>query len=322
MSLRPKFKVAVAAMVRPHFFDEFAEWVDWHEFIGVEHFFIYDDTDNRALSKAFGGDGRLTFVNWLEAAPRGEQLRLIQTELMSRTLEAVRPSCEWLAFIDDDEFLISSENNLHQILDGLKNANAVGLEIFLRTFGTHNHKQKPEGLVLENFLTWQPRFLTKTICRPEYCRNAKRLNSLYYQDEAQPVYINGTPRTEPVLASAIKARLGSPIWGNLWLNHYVTKSEEHFKAKIERGCMTKPERGQTPGGRPVYGSKWDPEKLKRWGRRAKGMELFDWEEMAPSVLPQFKADFPRVNTPEPLGKPLTTEPRDTFFDQNPQKPPI
>ena len=306
MSPDTKFKLAVVAMVRPQYFEELGEWLDWHEFIGVDHFFLYDDTDNRALTEWVGGDSRVTFLNWVDHAPRAETLPLIQTEILSRALVAVRPACEWCAFIDDDEFIVPRENNLRQILDGLTASGAVGLEIFLRTFGTHNHTRRPPGLVLENFLTWQPRFLTKSICRPQFIDSAKRLNSLLYHEQRQPVYVDGTERREPVTAAALKERLGQPIFGNLWLNHYVTKSAEHFRAKFERGGMTKPQRGETAGGRPVYGSKWDPTKLRRWGQRAKGMEWFDWEEMAPTMLAEFRAKFPRVNTPEPREKRLTT----------------
>tara|TARA_R100001163_G_scaffold11270_1_gene10327 strand:- start:681 stop:1595 length:915 start_codon:yes stop_codon:yes gene_type:complete len=286
---RDKFQVVVAAMVRPYFYDELLEWVEWHSHIGVQHFFLYDDTGGRTLTEFMGADPRITWVNFVDHAPRRGCLDLYQTEVLSRILVAVRASAEWIAFIDDDEFIVPGKNNLNEILSKMKQSGAVGLELFLRTFGTHSHVKKPEGGVLENYLTWQPRYLTKTIARTEFIHDAKRLNSLLYVDGKQPVYIDGSKRQEPVTADVLRERLDGPIYGNLWINHYVTRSIEHLRQKVDRGCMTKPITGYDDSGKPVYESKYDADKTLRWGKQAQGMKEYNWAQLAPETWNSFRA---------------------------------
>ena len=285
---RHKFKATIACMSRPFYLDEFREWIEWHSFIGIEHFFIYDDSENRELTREFGHDPRISFFNWVDHAPRDGELGLYQTELLSRIMRAMSHCTEWLALIDDDEFIVPPENNLHEILDDLKSRGEHGLEIFLKTFGTGDHEKRPPGLVLESYLHWSPRFLTKTICDPSHAISARRLNSLLYREKYEPVYINGERRVEPVLSKDLRARMETPPFGNLWLHHYVTKSKEHFRRKIARGCMTKPVRGKTKSGLAVYDSKWDYERVSRFSNSGPGMRPFDWEMDGGDMLSKFK----------------------------------
>mgnify|MGYP003127264703 CR=1 FL=1 len=297
-----RYTAAIACMSRPFFLDEFEEWIEWHAFIGFEHFFIYDDSENRILTETFGCDPRITFCNFVDHSPRNGTLDLHQTEILSRIMDSIGNCTDWLALIDDDEFVIAPENNLHQILNDLKARDEKGLEIFLKTFGTSDHESKPPGLVLENYLHQSHRFLTKTICNPAAAISAKRLNSLLYRDGYQPLYINGQRRVEPVTSKDLRERMEKPPFGNLWLNHYVTKSDEHFQMKKDRGCMTKPIKGKTPAGLPVFDSKWTETKPRRFSKNGPGMTFFDWKTDGGNLLDNFKrwlhgrqADFTNGN---------------------------
>ena len=288
-----KFELSVISMVRPFFFDEFEEWIEWHSFVGVDHFFIYDDTDNLALTRAFAGDKRITFCNWVDHAPRKTVLSLIQTERASRIIEAVKPACNWITFIDDDEYIVPANNDLKNILKNLEEKKEKGLEIFLKTFGTDEIKSKPEGLVAENYKYWQKRFLVKSICKPEAMHSCQRINCFFYKDDYQPIYPNGVRRTPNlVLAEQVKKKLKNPPYENIWLHHYATKSEEHLEKKMQRGCITKRCIGQTTGGKPIYESKWKKliEKSCKslLTKKGGGKVMFDWEKDTDNLLEKFK----------------------------------
>ena len=87
-------------------------------------------------------------------------------------------------------------------------------------FGTSGHKTPPPGLVLENY-TWRrtlprPIWAWKSIVDPRRTRRARTAHEFRYIDP-------GVRKSVPVFASL----------DDLRLNHYITRSEQELKAKLE-----------------------------------------------------------------------------------------
>ena len=280
---QPKFKAAIILMSRPHFMDEFQEWLDWHSFVGFEHFFVYDDSDGRSLTKRFGSDPRITFCNWVERMPNAgeKELGTIQAEYLSRINLRVRDACEWVAFTDDDEYIVPSKNNLREILDNLKVQNVCGLELHSRVFGTGDHETKPDGLVAEEYSFWHPSRVRKTICQPSKIDTIQGLHSLKYHSNQKAILTNG----EVVDDSKKEC---DPVYESIWFNHYVVKSHEHFNLKLERGCCNKKILGKTEGGRFKYGSKFGNLRLEWLSNNHERMSKFSWERETDDLLHRFK----------------------------------
>ena len=271
---QPKFKAAIVLMSRPYFMDEFQEWLDWHSFVGFEHFFVYDDSDERSLTKRFGSDPRVTFCNWIERMPNvGEKEFTTQVEYLSRINLRVRDACEWIAFTDDDEYIVPAENNLVEILDDMKARDVCGLELCPRVFGTGDHETKPDGLVAEEYLFCYPSRSRKTICQPSKIDDIRGLHSLTYRSNQKPILTNG---------EVVKSHNHDPTFGSIWFNHYIVKSHEHLNLKFNRGWAQLGEATEKK-----YKSNFK-KRLKIYSNDHKRMSKFSWEKETDNLLSKFK----------------------------------
>lgn len=98
--------LAVAAIFR----DEaryLAEWIAFHRSVGVEHFFLYDNSSRDDSAGVLGrwlAEGVVTVTGWdVPYRPRG------QGSAYAHCLGTFGHRARWLAFIDIDEFLFSPE---------------------------------------------------------------------------------------------------------------------------------------------------------------------------------------------------------------------
>ena len=135
-----KYYLSAALTIRTKWFDSLKEWFLWNKFIGVEHFYIVDDNKDKALKDFFKNfSDQITFIddiNTDESIPQRELFRIIY--------DRHRTESHWIAFIDDDEYIMS--------LQGLTFVNFLksiedkrGVELTSRFFGPHGY-HKHEGL--------------------------------------------------------------------------------------------------------------------------------------------------------------------------------
>ncbi len=191
------------------------EWVLFHKLIGVDRFFIYDNgsTDNSlAVLKPFVEDGLVTVVPWGGFLTGFNTQRLAYAHAVSNFGGVAR----WMIFFDIDEFVFSeTHDDLHDAFDSLPDCAALKIPRF--EFGTNGHKTKPGGLVIENYTQRSSSMKTeyKSAARPDRIRETKTHHQIVHGDTVTLSAANGAPRP-------------------LRVNHYYTKSEEEFRAKIER----------------------------------------------------------------------------------------
>lgn len=131
------------------------EWLQYHVHIGVEHFYLYDNTGSvvtRSWTQKKGVNkygfnyqkliknltdeevrsavesiinspnlaGKCTLIPW---QPRDEQGNIVynQRESIKHCVQNYAQTSEWMCFIDIDEFLFSPSNrHLHELLDEFK----------------------------------------------------------------------------------------------------------------------------------------------------------------------------------------------------------
>ena len=192
-----------------------AEWIEFHLLAGVEHFFLYDNDstdDHRDVLAPYERAGVVTVTDWPRFPP--------QVPAYDHCLATHRHDWRWMAFIDLDEFLFSPR--LAPVPEVLRDyEHRAGVGALWIVFGTSGYKTPPAGLVLENY-TWRriwprrPREW-KSIVDPRRTERARGAHAFRY--------------TDPALVAPVPAFASLD---DLRLNHYIMKSEQELKVKLDQ----------------------------------------------------------------------------------------
>jgi len=229
--------LALVAIVRDEAY--ILEWIEFHRLAGVSHFYIYDNESSDGLKdklQKYIDEGIVTYTFF-----PGD---CVQLAAYNHAIDNYKYDNLLMGFIDGDEYLIPMEENkllpeiIEKIMDDYEHhsmrlaghAGAVG--VTWRCYGTSFHKERCEGLCIENYNyrgDWQyyRNVHIKTIGIPrvmghfgnphftQYCPS-------YYCISENGSYIHGSyfhdGRCE-----------------KLRINHYFSKSEEELKKKHQRG---------------------------------------------------------------------------------------
>lgn len=256
--------LAVAAIFR----DEaryLAEWIAFHRSVGVEHFFLYDNSSRDDSAGVLGrwlAEGVVTVTGWdVPYRPRG------QGSAYAHCLGTFGHRARWLAFIDIDEFLFSPEREgLAAVLADYEGH--PGVVVNWQVYGSSGFDGRPDGLVTESFVTrartqWVRNRRVKSIVDP--ARTLRPVGPHFFEYRAGASAV--TENHEPVRVVDVgrwKRRLrrlagGAPFLpldpystressvtrvsvDRLRINHYITKSREEFEAKFKGRPLTGRER--------------------------------------------------------------------------------
>ena len=225
--------LAVCSMYRDHA-DYLREWIEFHRLVGVERFFLYDNEstdDHRDVLAPYVDQGIVVVHEWPTPASveRGVPWGLIAA--FDDCLERHRDDARWIAFIDIDEFLFAPGGTpLSDVLTDYESY--PGVYVSRLEFGTSGHRERPPGLVLENYLQrrrYSPDDVewTKSIVDPR--RTVKCFNAhIFLYEDAFAVDVDREPIVRPPWGpTPVKT---SP----LRINHYLTKSEEEYRRKLNQ----------------------------------------------------------------------------------------
>ena len=188
------------------------EWIAYHQLIGVDHFYVYDNNSEDKLSSAL-----LLFSNFVTLIPwpKSDQQ---QRAAYRHFFDTYSDRCSWVAIIDADEFIAyKGEGDLRSYLRALSRENAVMMQWVI--FGTSGHVARPAGLVIESYTqchSLSPDPNIKTICRPA------AVSAVEITSPHRFAYRDG------------RAGLAAEL-GTISVYHYVTRSLEDLNAKMERG---------------------------------------------------------------------------------------
>jgi len=214
------------------------EWILFHKLMGVEKFFIYDNdsTDNiLQILTPYIKSGLVKYKKWHGFRP--------QLKCYAHSIRHNRKKCDWMAFIDTDEFLVPTKcKTLHDAVKKLSQSypNAAQIMCPWIMYGTNEHMKKPAGLVIANYTKHMPllRRGHKSIIKLSAIKymnspHQAKLSKMDTIDQDGNVYSYDWFKTQwdsDIILSHKEIRC----------NHYWTKSEEEFKKRFENGCGNGP----------------------------------------------------------------------------------
>lgn len=216
------------------------EWLEFHKMLGVGHFYVYDNESTDCLMEILQPYIEEESVTY-HFFP-GED---IQIDAYNHALFNYKYDTKYMGFIDTDEFLFpivgeSLPETVQQIFDDYHKKEhrvdyAGGIGVNWRVYGPGYHKEKPHGLVIENYKyrgtdKYEMNELIKVICNPVVVERfqANPHNVRYGSDRIVTISENGStiPRAFFYDSKCEKIRI----------NHYYTRSEDEYKTKVfQRG---------------------------------------------------------------------------------------
>jgi hypothetical protein len=234
---RPRFYLSVCAIYRDEA-PNLREWVAFHRVVGVERFFLYNNDSTDAHLDALGPfieEGLVTVRDW--------PLFPGQVQAYEDCLKKHADESRWIAFIDLDEYLFSPTGR--PVAEVLRDYESFpGVVVNWAMYGASGHERRPPGLAIESYL--------RRTAETEYNRHLKSIvNPREVRSFCGPhffVYRNGLAVDEnqkPLRPGP--NRTGSVSFERLRLNHYVTRSLEEYRKKLERPL---PDVGVTKGLTP------------------------------------------------------------------------
>lgn len=169
------------------------EWIEFHLLVGASMFFIYDNesTDNlKEILKPYIEDGIVIY-----AYVKGTAM---QFPVYNDCIANYKNCCDWIAFIDADEFLMPVRNDsLSEILDDFKTYAGIGINWVV--FDSNGHDKKPDGLVIENYTRVEADFdcercrVIKSIVNPRKVKFCYHPHFFVYRFGEKCVDINKIP---------------------------------------------------------------------------------------------------------------------------------
>jgi hypothetical protein len=198
------------------------EWLEFHQIVGFERFFLYDNGSADAHEEVLAPyveRGTVSVEKW-----PGE---VRQHEAFDHCLAVHAADARWIAFIDADEFLFSPRGRLvSEVLEDYEEFPGVGVNMV--RYGTAGHVTKPPGFVIENYLcrSMNPEVRwVKNIVQPARTKRCLGVHAFEYRS-GHAVDVAKRPLDGWLTQSVVQSRLR--------INHYHTKSLEELQAKYAK----------------------------------------------------------------------------------------
>jgi hypothetical protein len=127
------------------------EWIRFHQAQGFSRFYLFDDKSNDDFREALDPYIRDGTVFLGSPPDFTEDLHRFDRQQVSFNvgLAMAKKECDWLAFIDVDEFLFAPKGALADVLP--RNPFVAGVFIRWRMFGSSGHERPPEAGVVESY---------------------------------------------------------------------------------------------------------------------------------------------------------------------------
>lgn len=226
-------KIAICATVKneaPYLI----EWIAYHRAIGIDRFLIYENesTDNTLnLLENLDINGIVTCIKW-PTIPQTNIQRLAYIDAVKR----LKGKCEWVAFIDADEFIVlKHHDNINSFLSAYDNVG--GIAVNWKLFGSSGHIEQTDDLVMERFQSCaisnhKKHYCVKTIAKVDLIQKIQ-IHTCSFPDSSLYIYSDRTPY--PV---EMGGRGSHITHEDIQINHYCTKSRSEWELKISRGRAT------------------------------------------------------------------------------------
>ena len=204
-----KYNISICLLIK----DEnkyLREWIDWHNSIGVDHYYIYDNGSSipvKDTALEYFPENLFTFIEWNDLYDH------IQIEAYNHCLENYGSESKWIAFIDTDEFIHPESGKLNLDKYVLDYPYVISK---WKIFNANGH------------LNYSPEDVQK-----RFTQVYKYTSSMSHKSFVQPSKVNGMlihnadlPNYEPL------------VLNDVVIHHYFTRSLEEWKEKIIRGTCS------------------------------------------------------------------------------------
>lgn len=233
--------IAVVACVKNEE-DYLAEWLQFHELVGVRTFFLYLDAcddQSEAVIRAYNGRSEVSIIPWagrMIDTPTGQILNS-QAIAFAHAIQNFGHSFRWMAFIDVDEFLLpKSGNTLIEVLE--RSGGFPNISLPWHMFGPCGHATQPPGGVLRNYT----QRASNPLSSKKNLRNYKCIVDPCKVSEVSVHHFSTVDYgdltcNDQGFRSSRKGRKRAEFYSakNIQLNHYYSKSHEELARKLSRG---------------------------------------------------------------------------------------
>lgn len=224
------------------------EWILYHRLIGVDNFLIYlhNNTDNSA---DFLDDLGVDFKNVSSESLGFEVKNKIYTEIIEEA------NTEFVCCLDIDEFIVLPEyEDIRDFLSSSLYDGFGGIVLHQNIFGSNDHKESPEGLVIDNYTKRHPDNFDFPKNYPNFQQPYdlfKIIKTIVRRRSLKKVldsheYITSTPVVDEN-GQLYKKNTCHRTVSKIRLNHYFTKSLEDWTFKTNRPRFS---------GSPKYPNEW------------------------------------------------------------------
>ena len=211
------------------------EWVAYHHCIGINHFYIFDNDENSGLSKILHKYIDEEIVTLIHAP--GPTMMF---KCYNQVINSYKDESKYIAFIDADEFIVPIEDtNVFDVIDQLitkykqNDPKVSGLVMKWAVYGSGNHINKPEGLMIENYL-WKENGEAdkhvKTVVDPRAVSSFNNPHFPLYKNNYYSVDERGSKCAGPFLFIDNRDIIR--------VNHYYYKSEKEFRNSLNNKMST------------------------------------------------------------------------------------
>jgi Glycosyltransferase family 92 len=220
---------------------DLAEWLLYHLFLGFDKIVVYDNasSDNTLTLVEFCRQhGEIEYIYWPKP--------FSQIKAYSDCVKRFSKECEWMAFLDVDEFLVLPKHKyLGPFLESVANLEAIAIN--WRMFGSNNQKTITNLLITKTFIRrayddFSANRHVKSIVNTRFVDCA--INPHFFRLKRKKWYSLDRYKYKNPTGDLIRwIRPGKAIdCGDASvaiIHHYFTKSEEHFMNKLNRGNADK-----------------------------------------------------------------------------------
>ena len=227
------------------------EWIDWHNYLGVDHIIIGDNNDSnyefplKPIIQDYIDQGYVEVINLNDKLG-------CQNQFYNEVYQKYKNNFDWIGFIDIDEFIeLPAYNNLHHFLSDNKFNNYDSIILPWLNFNDNNniyYEDKPVRLRFTTAIIGQKtgikyfirslNNLSRIISRhnPGRCQCLNNYKIKYCDSLGQTNIIPIYKKEENQEERFTQIKVNMDIYHQAYIGHYITKStEEYIKYKILRG---------------------------------------------------------------------------------------
>ncbi|MFZ1430844.1 MAG: glycosyltransferase family 2 protein [Geminicoccaceae bacterium] len=224
-----QIKTAVCVIVKNER-NDISEWIAYHLAIGFDTVLLFDnmsDDDTSSIVDVYARKYDVRRVAWSDTST------YYQVNAYNAALEMLRQDYDWLCFIDADEFVLLKHHvSIREFVADFPSCAAIAVNWAI--FGSSGLQQRPDGLVIENFLqrsdaSFAPNRHVKCFVQPR--RTNHCVNAHYFEVDGSIVSPLGKALNWelPGLSSSM------PEYDIAQINHYFVKSSHQWADKMKRG---------------------------------------------------------------------------------------